>query len=261
MSKSVSGVPSVDFSGLGRAALTTLIARSHPEVIAANLETNFPSTGLLFERLSIEEVTAIESTVLEVYGREQLEKLVQWKTVSFPHYRREILRLGTTVLPDLAETKLRMSAHNPPQTIHSMMRHDIFCGDLYSGDMTFDAVHRAGTCFEAGKAYLEFGCSSAPLLRNMYATCPSAHWYGCDPVPDSINWAKEQFPFLELMCSPQWPQLDYADKFFPVPLRFRFGRISLSVPLLHGSMNYIGLSPRAGFSCSPLTATAACITT
>jgi SAM-dependent methyltransferase len=95
-----------------------------------------------------------------------------------------------------------------------MMRQDVFCGDIYSGDMTIDAVNRAGFSFESGRSYLEFGCSSAPLLRTMYATCPTAHWFGCDPVSASIEWARARFPFLNLSCSPQRPKLDHHDQFF-----------------------------------------------
>jgi SAM-dependent methyltransferase len=48
----------------------------------------------------------------------------------------------------------------------------------------------------------------------MYATQPKANWYGCDPVEDSIAWAKQNFPYLNLVRNDQTPPLDYQDDFF-----------------------------------------------
>ena len=95
-----------------------------------------------------------------------------------------------------------------------MVRQNVYAGNFYAADMTVSAVRRAHCAFENGKSYLEFGCSSAPCLRNLAAFYPGANWYGCDPVPESIVWAQAHFPQLHLSCSPQWPKLDFNDATF-----------------------------------------------
>jgi hypothetical protein len=52
-----------DFSEMGKPELKALIELSHPEVIDACLETQFPSTGLLFQRLTNGDVETIENLV------------------------------------------------------------------------------------------------------------------------------------------------------------------------------------------------------
>jgi SAM-dependent methyltransferase len=112
------------------------------------------------------------------------------------------------------EQKTGMTNANPPEHIHSMVRQEIFAGDLYSGDMITSAALRAGFCFETGRNYLDFGCSSGPVVRNLAARFPGPRWYGCDPVPESIAWASEHFPKVTFLKSDQEPPLPFQDGFF-----------------------------------------------
>lgn len=107
-----------------------------------------------------------------------------------------------------------MTPANPPLSVHSMMRNEIFAGDLYSGDMIVSAMDRAGIRFNAGECYLDFGCSSGALTRNLWAHFPQGHWHGCDPVAASVEWASEHFPQIEFYASEQLPPLKYANAQF-----------------------------------------------
>jgi ubiquinone/menaquinone biosynthesis C-methylase UbiE len=182
------------------------------ELIGQNIESSWPLTGKAYASLTPNEVTLIEKTVHEKLGQSTLQELVSWKTRSIEHYKREILRYGSNLLPNLLKEKTRMSAANPSADVHSMQRQDLFAGDLYSGDMCIGALNRAGKTIVDGGNYLDFGCSSGALVRNMWAGYPNANWRGCDPVESSIKWATMQFPSIEFAVNSQVPPLPYADK-------------------------------------------------
>src|SRR5207244_5557453 len=117
--------------------------------------------------------------------------------VNPPHYRREILRYGCCCEPELMSRKTGMTAANPPPEIHSMMRQQFFAGDLYSGDMIVSSARRGGFDFVYPGRYLDFGCSSAALTRNMAAAFPQTQWFGSDPRDSSIAWATANFPHIQ----------------------------------------------------------------
>jgi SAM-dependent methyltransferase len=197
--------------GLSREDLLKFIKIHFPGLVGQNIETDWPLTGKAFDSLNPEELLAIERAVGDGFGETALTELKDWKTRSFPHYRREILRYGCTVLPDLLRRRTNMSSANPPPEVHCMMRQDLFAGDLYSGDMCVSALIRAGKTIDKGGHYLDFGCSSGALVRNMWAGFPDANWHGCDPVPTSIEWAKQHFPPIDFFVSNQEPPLSFSD--------------------------------------------------
>jgi SAM-dependent methyltransferase len=182
--------------------------------VAVHIESSWPVTTSAFEKLSEEDIRLIEIRVGHMYGIDEQRALMQWKYVSLPHYRREILRYGCTVESELLKRKTLMTSANPPAHVHSMMRNNIFAGDLYSGDMIVAAMNRAGISIENNARYLDFGCSSGALVRNMSAHFPHSKWHACDPVPDSVEWAQQQFPNVDFYCSGQKPSLKYQDVFF-----------------------------------------------
>ncbi|MDO8262469.1 MAG: class I SAM-dependent methyltransferase [Gallionella sp.] len=198
-------------AGLGRDELLKFIERHFPGLVGQNIEADWPLTGKAFDSLSAQEVAAVERAVGDKLGGETLKELASWKTRSIQHYRREILRYGCTVLPDLLRERTRMCAANPPAEVHSMQRQELFAGDLYSGDMCVSALSRAGKAIVKDGHYLDFGCSSGALVRNMWAGFPYAHWHGSDPVPSSIEWARAQFPQIDFIVNSQEPPLPYAE--------------------------------------------------
>lgn len=196
-------------SSVSDAGFLALARLFFPGEVGLHLEKDYPVTETAYGSLSVDEVERIQDRVLEKFGREQHEQLINWKVQSFPHYRREILRLGCSCEPELMWERVKMLPANPPSHVHSMMRNEIFAGDLYSGDMLVAALARAGLGFEPKGRYLDFGTSSGALVRNLFAYCPDAEWFGCDPVASSIDWAQSNFPFIDFSVSPQFPPLSH----------------------------------------------------
>jgi SAM-dependent methyltransferase len=198
---------------LPRNELIGLLKNSFGDRVELQAEAAFPVTQTAFEKLSNQDVDSIEEAIAARLGGDVLADVRRWRKHNKPHYRREILRYGCTVQPSLMELKTGMTNANPPKHIHSMVRADVYAGDLYSGDMVTAAMLRAGYSFENGRNYLDFGCSSGPVVRNLAARFPGAQWYGCDPVPQSIAWASEHFPKITFSRSDQEPPLTFQDGF------------------------------------------------
>lgn len=194
--------------------LLNFLSKHYPAVATPNIEWEWPLTTKAYEALSVQDIVAIENSISNKYGEEELKLLFYYKENNFEHYRREILRFGTDVLPELLSYKNRMSSANPPLEIHSMQRQDIFSGDLYSGDMVVSAVMRGGKRIIDGGHYLDFGCSSGALVRNMWAGFPNSYWYGSDPVKSSIDWATNNFPSIDFIVSSQTPPLPFNENHF-----------------------------------------------
>jgi SAM-dependent methyltransferase len=205
----------VDFlRSLPREQLLDLLTRSLGERVGLHVESAFPVTQSAFDRLTAEDIEKIEEGIAARFGGAVLAEVRNYEKDNLPHYRREILRYGCTTDSELMRKKTGMTNANPPPNIHSMMRNEIFAGDLYHGDMVAAAASRAGTRFEDGRNYLDFGCSSGALVRNLAAAFPGAHWHGCDPQAEAIGWAAPQFPEVALIRSNQEPGLPYADGYF-----------------------------------------------
>jgi SAM-dependent methyltransferase len=194
--------------------LALLLKDTFGERVGLHIESSFPVTQSAFEKLSDEDVETIEEGIAAQFGGEVLAEVRRWKKFNQPHYRREILRYGCTVKAPLMESKTGMTSANPPPHIHSMIRNAVFAGDLYSGDMVAAAALRAGLCFENGRNYLDFGCSSGAVVRNVAVAFPRAHWHGCDPVPESVAWASQHFPQIAFLRSDQEPPLPFQDGYF-----------------------------------------------
>jgi SAM-dependent methyltransferase len=202
------------FSSLPRNELASLLKNSFGDLVDLHVECSFPVTQSAFEKLNDDDVESIEEAIAAQFGGEVLAEVHRWKKQNRPHYRREILRYACTVTSALMQSKTGMTNANPPVHIHSMIRSDPFAGDLYSGDMVTAAALRAGFQFEDGRNYLDFGCSSGALARNMAAGFPRGCWYGCDPVPESIGWASQHFPQVTFVRSDQEPPLAFPDGHF-----------------------------------------------
>jgi SAM-dependent methyltransferase len=183
-------------------------------LVDARPEIDYPGTSSLFDRLALSDVKNIEDALPALFGTAAAKMLAHWKVSNLPHYRREILRYGSAIAPEVVESKVGLINAVPPSDIHSMIRQDVFVGDLYSLDMALSAILRANLDFRPGERYLEFGCSSAPLLRTISAVLPDCEWHGCDPVAASIAWATPLFPRLKLLKSEQAPPLTYPNEFF-----------------------------------------------
>lgn len=182
--------------------------------VRPRFESDWPVTQTAYERLGTDDVELIERRVGDVYGDTEQQALQRWKDASFPHYRREILRYGCSVETELLRRKTLMTPANPPAEVHSMMRNSVFAGDLYCGDMIVAALKRAGLDLVDYASYLDFGCSSGALVRNLAAAFPGSRWHGCDPVQDSVAWASQNISGVDFYNNAQQPPLAYPDRFF-----------------------------------------------
>ena len=116
-----------------------------------------------------------------------------------------------------------------PQTdIHRMQKSPFWIGDFYSADLVADSLSDLNIEFKESYKYLDLGCSSGSLLRVLNWFYPKAFWFGCDPVPNSIDWATERLSNISFSLSKQSPPLPYESDTFD-------GIISISVWSHHGA--------------------------
>jgi SAM-dependent methyltransferase len=87
-------------------------------------------------------------------------------------------------------------------------------GSHYYADLVVDALRSTGFELEAGRAGLDFGCSSGRVVRVLATAFPKLRWHGCDPIPDAIHWARENLPGIRFERSPEYPPLAYGDGAF-----------------------------------------------
>jgi SAM-dependent methyltransferase len=87
-------------------------------------------------------------------------------------------------------------------------------GSTYYGDLVADALHTAGLDPASARRALDFGCSSGRVVRVLAAAYPEVEWHGCDPIPDAIQWARENLPSIAFEVSPEQPPLPYEDGAF-----------------------------------------------
>ena len=105
----------------------------------------------------------------------------------------------------------------PPPTVHAMSHRSTDAGGAYYYADLFDAAIRAaGFDLEPGMKGLDFGCSSARLVRILQLVFPHTEWYGCDPNVGAIDWATAHLPGIHFFVSPTEPPLPLADGFLDV---------------------------------------------
>ena len=97
-------------------------------------------------------------------------------------------------------------------------------------------------------AGLDFGCSSGRVVRVLAAAYPELDWHGCDPIPDAIEWARENLPGIAFEQSPEYPPLPYADGHSTSCSRSRSGATSRRAPRSTGCARCAASSGRAGGS-------------
>jgi len=168
-----------------------------------------PVSDVLWARLTDEDRAAIETALSAeergvVAGARPLDQL------------RTRLAFGVHhAVPGVLE-RTGLSAAMPPPDVHSMAHGPLAAGGAYYyADMVADALAEAGAAEPApGANVLDFGCSSGRVVRVLAAAYPDAGWYGCDPIPDAIDWAAANLPGIDFVNSPQEPPLPYRDGYF-----------------------------------------------
>jgi SAM-dependent methyltransferase len=162
----------------------------------------------LYDRLDATDIAAVERQIAE-----HPELLRMYESPKDPGARRHMLlafgvHLGAT--PVLEKTGL--FAAQPPDEVHAMARGPLAAaGGLYEADMLSDALGGIGVDFATVRDALDFGCSSARVLRVMAAAYPEITWRGCDPNAPAIAWAGENLPAIDFFQSADAPPLPLAE--------------------------------------------------
>lgn len=166
----------------------------------------------LFSKLSVDDISALNGIVPELddaFAREWVRlrnDSLRWRSLT--------LRFCTHYVPE-SRARTGLSDKIPPADVHMMQRADIwFVGDFYSSNMAVECLEAVQVGFNAGKNYLDFGCSSGSLVRMMTAYAPQTHWFGVDPVPESVKWASENLTNARFSISDQRPPLDFSENSF-----------------------------------------------
>jgi SAM-dependent methyltransferase len=164
-----------------------------------------PVTDLLYDRLDDAAVAEVEASLTSA---EQ-----GLRDAAGPGDRRRLtIAFGVhhEVTSVLAATGLR--SDTPPPDIHAMERSaESAGGSTYYADMIVAAAAECGFDFSAGKAGLDFGCSSGRVVRVLAAAYPDMEWYGCDPLAPAIDWAQAHLPNVVFERSREQPPLPYDE--------------------------------------------------
>lgn len=112
-------------------------------------------------------------------------------------------------IPGVAE-RAGLSPALPPDDVHAMY-HETWAagGDIVYSDMIDIALRRSGMELAAGQRVLDFGCSSARVVRMFAARRPEISWAGCDVNEGAIAWARQALPAIDFSVQPLRPPLPY----------------------------------------------------
>lgn len=183
-------------------------------------ENSRPVTERLFNVLGEHRLKKLRANLLAAGRPELIPSDENWK--------RQALSLwpffGGEDIPELPLLRAM-----PPDDVHSMVRsQEFFAGDFYHCDAIVESLGNGRLAIEPGEAYLDFGCSSGRIVRNMRAAYLRSHWYGCDPQPNSIKWANANIPGVTFFVSPLAPPMNIESAafagVFAISIWSHFGR-------------------------------------
>lgn len=165
-------------------------------------------TNRLFDRLTPEDVTAVEQLVRDTPGA--------WDhffgTAPNAEDHRLLLSVGMWLGSELVRERTGLVPGEPPEDVHAMSRGVLSAaGGIYEADMVADALLSAGVDLSSVRAGLDFGCSSGRVLRSLTAAYPAIEWHGCDPNGPAVEWASANIPGASFFVSGNVPPLPLAD--------------------------------------------------
>lgn len=128
--------------------------------------------------------------------------------------RRDILYFGNHYLAESFNRETGLFDFNPPDSVHAMVRNQIYCGDLYYADLIAEALAQAGRTFRDGAFYLDFGCSSGRVVMPLAIAYKNAHFYACDPIPSAVGWAEKSIAAVAFAHTAEYPPLPYPNRQF-----------------------------------------------
>lgn len=159
-----------------------------------------PAGRALIERVDAADLGAIEA-LLDDEQRTALEQVDEAGRAYLT------LRFGVGAeLPAVLE-KTGLGPGVPPAEIH-FMGERIAGGSIDGADFVLGALERAGLQLPREAAGLDFGSSSARVVRVLQAVRQDVHWLGCDPNTPAIEWAREHLPRIEFFVNGHEPPLE-----------------------------------------------------
>jgi SAM-dependent methyltransferase len=173
-----------------------------------DLLTRSPITDRLFARLDESDRAAIERSLAEPLRRvlEQADPTDR---------KRATLAFGIHCEVPGVAAKTGLVNAVPPEHLHAMARGPFAAGgDFYYADLVADALESAGVHFDSAARALDFGCSTGRVVRPLAAAYPHIDWHGCDPLADSIAWARSNLQSITFKTSPPRPPLPYDAESF-----------------------------------------------
>jgi SAM-dependent methyltransferase len=167
-----------------------------------------PISELLHGRLTELDLAMVES-------RLGAAEAALWETADL--HDRQRLALALVAHYELKDALARtgLCSAMPPADVHAMGHGPQAAGgSYYYADLIADALRESGAQLRPRQKVLDFGCSSARVVRVLAAALPELEWHGCDPIPDAIEWASANLPGIAFARSPEYPPLPYADASF-----------------------------------------------
>jgi hypothetical protein len=167
--------------GGGQALAGSDFARAAPEQLATS-----DVTDLLYARLP-------DGAVDEVTARLDAADRAKWEAAPPADRRRLALHFGVHYGVDQVIEASGLTQAMPPEGVHAM-------------------AHGSGAA--GGSIY--YVCSSGRVVRVLAAAYPDVDWHGADPIPEAIDWAKDNLPGIAFEHGPERPPLPYSDAQFDV---------------------------------------------
>jgi SAM-dependent methyltransferase len=165
-----------------------------------------PVTEILFDRLSAEQIAAVQAALRD-------EHRGMWEQSSVHERKSLTLALGLLYgIEDVSERTGLVPAA-PPKDVHSMVHGwDVETGGSYFlADMVMESLLGIGRPLAPGAEALDFSCSSGRVVRPLAAAMPEITWRGCDPNAEAIEWANAHVPGIEFFFSGIEPPLPLSD--------------------------------------------------
>jgi SAM-dependent methyltransferase len=111
--------------------------------------------------------------------------------------------------------KTGLSIAQPPAGVTAMGGGALAAGgSVYYADLVADALRRAGAELLSKHRVLDFGCSSARIVRVLAATYPDIEWWACDPDAGAVEWAEANLPGINFFTSAVDPPLSLPAEHF-----------------------------------------------
>jgi SAM-dependent methyltransferase len=166
------------------------------------------ASEMLYERLADDDVAAVEERI-----RDAPELRALYDATSNEAARHHlILTFGIWLGVQCVPEKTGLSIAQPTDEIHAMARGPMAAaGGLYEADMVVDALASCSVEMGQVREALDFGCSSARVVRVLGAAYPETRWHGCDPNSPAIEWAAGNLPGIDFFRSGDAPPLPLPD--------------------------------------------------